>query len=813
MKIAWVSADITPTVASFRYRALYPSFALADEGIGNGYFSVREARVERLKDYDVIIFVKTVSHVLTAIMRELHERYGRKVFLDLCDYVTHPRYGADTGDLRKATILSQAPYIDAIVVPTEQLRKVLSASLSDSIPIVVIPDQAETQALIKRTRNFRVERLDAYSLAELRRIIRPRARLIALKSSADHTRQQAREALLSLRMLAAELSRAPRSLPARLHQKLRSAWASRPGKVTPPATAGGHKGPADWVQLTEPKDGKRLIWFGNAGSDSFQSGVQTLTLIASDLIRLAQTVDFELIVMSSRSDDYKTLIEPLPFRSRFEVWNQEACFEAVKASDAFLMPQIEDEFSECKSANRALLALSCGTPVIASRLKSLEPLEDCIVTDDWETGFRRYLFDEAATKADLEKARLVIEEQFSAEATGQKWLELMSLEKPRSINTPRIVAFIHLLQDVHVLLPLVKALAAGHGKSSGRYDIDVILQKSVYLQQPDIVREIVGTGARLRLLKEDTEEANLRALDIKSASILIVGAETSLRPHRLVHAAVLQANELGIPTISMQHGLEAPGLSYFDDRHTSDVKIASSRIFTYGDPARLPSGVSADLSPRCIPVGRFAPSTSQYFAAFQSNLEVINSRRLPVIAIFENLHWHRYEADGYRVHFSAHIERLIDGFKDVFFVIKPHPAGVWLQKNPRVTTRVNTLLLRRDDPRFAGVTAADLLTVSQAAITTPSTVAVDAAQLDRPVVIFANTLDLPLFEPLEMGRSFEDIEAFVRRALEGCANMDVVSSFKSTLLAPGNVESNIAGEINRLLDTHGRKRTKMNVSG
>ncbi|TBE53339.1 hypothetical protein [Rhizobium leguminosarum] len=801
MKIAWVSADISPNVASFRYRALYPSFALADNGFQNAYFSVRDAKIEHLKEYDVVIFVKTVSHVLTAIMRELRERYARKVFLDLCDYVTHPRYGNSSGELRRVIILSQAPYIDAIVVPTEQLRKVLSASLSDSIPIVVIPDQAESSALIERTRVFSVKKIDAYSLAELRRLVRPRARLIALKSKIGRLQRQARGSFLALRMLVAELSRAPRSLPARFHQRLRNSWASSSRRVASLATASRNK-MGDQARVSGLNGGKKLIWFGNAGSDSFQSGIQTLTLIASDLIRLAQTVDFELVVMSNRSDAYKTLIEPLPFRSRFELWSQEGCFEAVRASDAFLMPQIEDEFSECKSANRALLALSCGTPVIASRLMSLEPLKDCIVTDDWDGGFRRYLLDEAATKADLETARSIIEKEFSAEATGRKWLELMRLEKPRPAKSPRITIFFNLLQDIHVLLPVVTALVAdaGEGRGGDRHEVDVVLLKSVYLQQPDIVREIVNTGARLRLLTEDTDEDNLRALDVKSASVLIVGAETSLRPHRLVHAAVLKANELGIPTISMQHGLEAPGLSYFDDRHTSDVKIASSSIFTYGDPARLPKEASSGLVQRCIPVGRFAPSTSRHLVTFKSSLEAINPRGLPVIAIFENLHWHRYEADGYRGHFSAHIERLVDTFKDVFFVIKPHPAGVWLQKNPRIATRANTFLLRRDDPEFAGVTAADLLSASQAAITTPSTVAVDATQLCRPVLVFANTLDLPLFEPLEIGRSYEDIEAFVTHALDGGETMDAVSSFKSSALAPGNVASNIVREIDRLLD-------------
>ncbi|TBD19910.1 hypothetical protein [Rhizobium ruizarguesonis] len=798
MKIAWVSADISSNVASFRYRSLYPSFALADNGFQNAYFSIQDAKIERLKEYDVVIFVKTVNHVLTTIMRELSERYGRKVFLDLCDYVTHPKYGDSSGDLRRDIILSQAPYIDAIVVPTEQLRKVLSVSLWDSIPIVVIPDQAESSALIARTRVFSVEKVRTYSLAELRQFVRPRTRLIGLKSKMGRMQQQARESFLSFWMLVAELSRAPRKLPARLHDRLRSYWATRPRR----ATVGRNKMPVDRARASGCNGGKKLIWFGNAGSDSFQSGIQTLTLIASDLIRLAQTVDFELVVMSNRSDAYKTLIEPLPFQSRFEFWSQEGCFEAVRASDAFLMPQIEDEFSACKSANRALLALNCGTPVIASRLLSLEPLKDCIVTDDWEGGFRRYLLDEAATKADLEKARSIIENEFSPEATGRKWLELTRLEKSRPPKSPRITIFFNLLQDIHVLLPVATALVAdgGEGRDGDRHEVDVVLLKSVYLQQPDIVREIVNTGARLRLLTEDTDEDNLRALDVKSASVLIVGAETSLRPHRLVHAAVLKANELGIPTISMQHGLEAPGLSYFDDRHTSDVKIASSSIFTYGDPARLPKEASSDLVRRCIPVGRFAPSTSRHLVTFKSSLEAINPRGLPVIAIFENLHWHRYEADGYRGHFSAHIERLVDTFKDVFFVIKPHPAGVWLQKNPRIATRANTFLLRRDDPEFAGVTAADLLSASQAAITTPSTVAVDATQLGRPVLVFANTLDLPLFEPLEIGRSYGDIEAFVTHALDGGESMDAVSSFKSSALAPGNVASNIVREIDRLLD-------------
>jgi hypothetical protein len=67
-------------------------------------------------------------------------------------------------------------------------------------------------------------------------------------------------------------------------------------------------------------------------------------------------------------------------------------------------------------------------------------------------------------------------------------------------------------------------------------------------------------------------------------------------------------------------------------------------------------------------------------------------------------------------------------------------------------------------------------------------------------LVFANTLDLPLFEPLEIGRSYEDIEGFVTRTLDGGTSMDAVSRFKSSALAAGSVASNIVREIDRLLE-------------
>jgi glycosyltransferase involved in cell wall biosynthesis len=100
----------------------------------------------------------------------------------------------------------------------------------------------------------------------------------------------------------------------------------------------------------------------------------------------------------------------------------------MKSADAFLMPNANDSFSACKSANRALLALACGVPVVATQLESLEPLRDAIVLDDWQSGLERYLFDAEARAADLKRAAEIIALDFSPNAIGNRWLSLLQPE-------------------------------------------------------------------------------------------------------------------------------------------------------------------------------------------------------------------------------------------------------------------------------------------------------------------------------------------------------------------------------------------------
>jgi glycosyltransferase involved in cell wall biosynthesis len=133
----------------------------------------------------------------------------------------------------------------------------------------------------------------------------------------------------------------------------------------------------------------------------------------------------ELVVISNNRAKFAAHFSQLGIKTRYRKWSNEAVYQEMKDADAFLMPNAADVFSACKSANRALLALACGVPVIASQLESLEPLRDAIVLDDWHRGLEKYLFDAEARRTDLDQAAEIIRSDFSFDAIGSRWFRLL----------------------------------------------------------------------------------------------------------------------------------------------------------------------------------------------------------------------------------------------------------------------------------------------------------------------------------------------------------------------------------------------------
>jgi hypothetical protein len=108
------------------------------------------------------------------------------------------------------------------------------------------------------------------------------------------------------------------------------------------------------------------------------------------------------------------------------------------------MPSGLDPFSLCKSANRAVLALANGVPVVASYLEALAPLRDALIIDDWRAGIDAYLFEPSLAPAHLALARPLLAAEYSIEAIGRKWSDALRADAVRVAQPPIATALAHL---------------------------------------------------------------------------------------------------------------------------------------------------------------------------------------------------------------------------------------------------------------------------------------------------------------------------------------------------------------------------------
>lgn len=132
---------LTTDVASIWYRALYPAASLRREGWKVEAFD-RPPRESRLKRYDALIIVKVLNARGLGLALEAR-RLGVPVFLDLCDDIFVPEYGGGQG--REAAFFRASAHLASAVVTTGPvMAELLRLEIGDEVPIVVIPDPAES---------------------------------------------------------------------------------------------------------------------------------------------------------------------------------------------------------------------------------------------------------------------------------------------------------------------------------------------------------------------------------------------------------------------------------------------------------------------------------------------------------------------------------------------------------------------------------------------------------------------------------------------------------------------------------------------
>jgi len=341
----------------------------------------------------------------------------------------------------------------------------------------------------------------------------------------------------------------------------------------------------------------------------------------------------------------------------------------------------------------------------------------------------------------------------------------------------RVLFVLYKIGDVEILEPVIRKACA-----EPRLKVTVCVRRKLWADAETICGHAKANGAMVTKVGQ-TGFALLRAWGLRHYDVLLTGTESSIPSHALGHHLTQRANVLGLETATIQQGLENVGLTYFDDRHDTSVRFASKTVFIWGKREFLPDETPLETRQKCLPVG-FPKSLGRPSKATEN-----------VVSIFENLHWHRYDG-RYRRGFFADLAKLAEHFPDMRFVLKPHPKGMWAAKNP-CPCRVPANLLIAGRPQNADALAClssrDLLRRSRKVISTPSTVALDAALLDKDVAVYGGAIDVGYYQELEILRTADDWIRFV----SGQSFAEQSRRFCERVTISGDAAERIVGQLLR----------------
>ncbi len=291
-----------------------------------------------------------------------------------------------------------------------------------------------------------------------------------------------------------------------------------------------------------------------------------------------------------------------------------------------------------------------------------------------------------------------------------------------------LALFFHLGGDVDMLSPFL----------NGPSPQDGVRRRII------VSRQLLATNARVTvalgqhgvkpdaLVTVDQPPEKLEKV-LKGCDVLLTSSETTLRPHRLAHQLTSQANEMGLTTCTLQHGVENVGLTYFDESQGPEVLFAAQHVLTWNGTARLSKIVAEETRAKVVDAG-YTAVDDFVFGDWRARLALPGER--PIVGVFENLHWIRF-SDAYRAQFLDDLQAVVDAFPEVLFLLKPHPEGRWLTERfgGQAPRGRNLFVSDPADPLWKLVTAPYLMARLSGVITTPSKVALDAALAGTPCAV------------------------------------------------------------------------------
>ena len=241
--------------------------------------------------------------------------------------------------------------------------------------------------------------------------------------------------------------------------------------------------------------------------------------------------------------------------------------------------------------------------------------------------------------------------------------------------------------------------------------------------------------------------------------------ESTTAKRKLPYMITRLANAASVPTYTLQHGFENVGLSYCDEAHGPDVKFAAKTVLTWGPTNELPSWVAKETRDKSIAVG--CPN----ILLASDNDPTVKTGELPIIAVFDNLHWDRFDQE-YISTFLNHLEEVSEERTSFRFILRSHPASARTRSSElknRLCAMKRVVVADMAVEEQATLTTPSLMSRALGVITTPSTIALDGALSGVPVAITRYGLNLDYYSPLKLLDNLEDWHSFLDSLIESQA--------------------------------------------
>lgn len=330
------------------------------------------------------------------------------------------------------------------------------------------------------------------------------------------------------------------------------------------------------------------------------------------------------------------------------------------------------------------------------------------------------------------------------------------LKAPDQNRLKRIVLLISRTHDVELLVEL-------HKKAQERKDLSLsfwIVDKCAK-RHPKILSELKEKNIYVEMTVSFFQLFKVLNKFMWSDAFLSTVESTTAR-HKLPHVLTVLANAVGLSTYTMQHGFENVGLTYCDEIHGPEVKFSAKTVFTWGPTEELPAWVEKETRDKAVAVG--CPKK----LVIAENNPLASRGERPIIGIFENLHWHRYD-EKYTATFLNHLEEIARQRKEFRFVLKSHPDSI-RNRNRELTVRLRSMenvdIADFTEDAEPTLTTPWLLSHALGAITTPSTIALDGALSSLPIAVTRYGLDLNYYTPLYLLDQLEDWHTFLNQLTE-----------------------------------------------